>query len=81
MHKIAGGVALVAILAGSAALGAATPENGGPYNVSILEGGVGVSRPLQSPVLAANAPFTISGWVKPDTSDGTILAVGDSPET
>lgn len=81
MHKIAGGVALVAILAGSAALGAATPENGGPYNVSILEGGVGVSRPLQSPVLAANAPFTISGWVNPDTRDGTILAVGDSPET
>lgn len=81
MHKIATGAALFVVLGGAAALEASTPENGGPYNVRVLEGGVGVSRPLQSPVLAANAPFTMSGWVKPDTADGVILAVGDSPET
>jgi beta-galactosidase/beta-glucuronidase len=81
MHKIASGVALVAILVGSAALQASTPENGGPYNVRVLEGGVGVSRPLQSPVLAADAPFTIAGWIRRESADGLILAIGDSPET
>lgn len=81
MHKIAGGIALFVVLGGSAALEASTPDNGGPYNVNVLEGGVGITRPLQSPVLAANAPFTITGWIKPASRDGLILAIGASPET
>lgn len=52
----------------AAPLHAEVPENGGPYNVRILEGGIGIERelPVASPVLAANAPFTLSAWVRPD---------------
>jgi Exo-beta-D-glucosaminidase Ig-fold domain/Concanavalin A-like lectin/glucanases superfamily/Glycosyl hydrolases family 2/Glycosyl hydrolases family 2, sugar binding domain/Glycosyl hydrolases family 2, TIM barrel domain len=51
-------------------LGAVTvlaPEsNFGPYNVSILEGGVGLSRPLsdQAQLLAPGSPWTIGGWLR-----------------
>lgn len=81
MHKIASGAALLVALGSSVALQASAPDNGGPYNVRVLAGGVGVTRPLQSALLAANAPFTISGWIKPETRDGLIMAIGDSPET
>lgn len=49
-------------------LHAEVPGGGGPYNVRILEGGIGIERdlPAASPVLAANAPFTLSAWVRPD---------------
>ena len=47
---------------------AEVPDGGGPYNVRILEGGIGIEHdlPSGSAVLAANAPFTLSAWVKPD---------------
>ncbi|GEN98611.1 glycosyl hydrolase [Novosphingobium sediminis] len=47
---------------------AEVPDGGGPYNVRILEGGIGIERdlPAASAVLAANASFTFSAWVKPD---------------
>ena len=37
----------------------------GPFNVRVLEGGVGLSRPLPGdlPLLAAGAPWTLSGWI------------------
>jgi beta-galactosidase/beta-glucuronidase len=79
MRQIAAGVMLLALATGIA--DAATPDNGGPYNVRVLKGGVGVSRPLQSEVVAANAPFSFSGWVKPQTANGLMLAVGDAPDT
>ena len=46
---------------------AGVPEGGGPYNARFLEGSIGIERalPADTPVLAANAPFTISGWVHP----------------
>lgn len=81
MRQIVGGVALFAAFAGSADAHASTPDNGGPYNVRVIEGGIGVTRPLQSSVTGANAPFTLSGWVKPQTVDGLILAIGTAPET
>lgn len=45
-------------------LHAEVPDGAGPYNVRILEGGIGIEREV--PAAAANAPFTLSAWVKPD---------------
>lgn len=59
-------------------LAAGVPDNGGPYNVRTLAGGIGVNRDSNSPLFAANAPFTIHGWVRPDTLSGTLLALGDA---
>src|ERR1700685_3126662 len=57
--------------------------NLGPYNVRILAGGVGLSRPLapDSPLLAAGAPWSLSGWVNLSipTSRPVIAAIGDVP--
>lgn len=60
--------ALARIAVAAAPLHAEVPDNGGPYNLRILEGGIGVERelPAGSTVLAANAPFTLSAWVHPD---------------
>ncbi|WP_298193872.1 LamG-like jellyroll fold domain-containing protein [Novosphingobium sp.] len=46
-----------------APLCAETPVNGGPYNVRILEGGIGIEREVQS--ASAKATFTLSAWVQP----------------
>ena len=56
---------------------AGVPDSGGPYNVRILSGGIGLSRDANSPLFAANAPFTISGWIRPDSPLGTLFALGD----
>lgn len=45
-------------------LHAEVPDGGGPWNVRILEGGIGIERDI--PAAAANAPFTLSTWVSPD---------------
>ncbi|MBX9885981.1 MAG: glycoside hydrolase family 2, partial [Novosphingobium sp.] len=52
----------------AAPLHAEVPANGGPYNVRVLEGSIGIERevPATSAVLAAGAPFTLSTWVRPD---------------
>ena len=51
----------------------------GPWNARFVAGGIGIERdlPADSPLLAANAQWTISGWVKrdPDAS-GTIVMMG-----
>jgi hypothetical protein len=57
-------------------------DNLGPYNVRILEGGVGVSRPLadESELLAPGAPWSFSGWVSLTSRNAAsviIAAVGD----
>jgi hypothetical protein len=54
----------------------------GPYNVRILEGGEGLTRKLNAnlPALAANAPWSMTGWVCPQREHPgkrVILAVGD----
>ena len=60
----------------------ATSANLGPYNVRILEGGVGLSRPLalDTPLLAAGAPWSLSGWINltnPLSGSAVIAAIGD----
>ena len=54
-------------------------QNLGPYNAIFLEGGIGLSRPLNaaSPVLAADARWSISGWIRPEIQQpGTVIVVG-----
>jgi beta-galactosidase/beta-glucuronidase len=68
----------------AAATAAANPDathNLGPYNLTFLEGGIGLTRPLaaDSPALAANGSWSISGWVRPtlaQSGDVIIAAVG-----
>lgn len=48
----------------AAPLHAEVSDVGGPYNVRILEGGIGIEREI--PAAAANAPFTFSTWISPD---------------
>ncbi len=55
----------------------------GPYNLKILQGGVGMARslPADSPVLPAGAPWSMTGWVKVDVAQSApvILAgLGDA---
>jgi beta-galactosidase/beta-glucuronidase len=60
--------------------------NLGPYNLRILEGGIGVTRPLAAdlPLLAAGAAWSISGWMsiahlRPGYA--VIAAIGDASGT
>src|SRR2546429_6499504 len=58
-------------------------DNTGPYNLTFLEGGIGLTRPLaaDNPTLAANAPWSITGWLRPtlaQSGDVIIAAVGDT---
>lgn len=77
MAKFAKLVLIVSSALSAFTASAAVPDNGGPYNVRILSGGIGVSRDMQSPLLTANAPFSISTWVRADVASGTIVALGD----
>ena len=44
----------------------------GPYTVGFLQGGVGLSRALPaSPLFAADAPWSVSFWIRPDFADQT----------
>jgi Exo-beta-D-glucosaminidase Ig-fold domain/Concanavalin A-like lectin/glucanases superfamily/Glycosyl hydrolases family 2/Glycosyl hydrolases family 2, TIM barrel domain len=59
------------------------PANFGPYNLRILEGGIGVTRPLaeDSPLLAGAAPFSVSGWLRLSRrvpGSTVVVAIGDS---
>jgi len=73
-----------AIAAGSTA-GAQTiapTMNFGPYNVTILEGGIGLARPLseEAAPLAAGAPWSIAGWVRTgqrESGEVIVAAIGD----
>ena len=60
----------------------AAAKNVGPYNVSFLAGGIGLSKPLaaDSSLLAENAAWSLSGWLRPALSQsGTVIvaAVGE----
>ena len=57
--------------------------NTGPYNLTFLEGGVGLNRALatDNPALSANAPWSITGWLRPtlqQPGDVVIAAMGDA---
>lgn len=60
--------------------------NFGPYNVTILEGGVGLERPLNAdtPLLAAKARWSITGWInlaRERTGTIVVAAIGESTGT
>ncbi len=60
-------------------------DHSGPYNVTILEGGEGLTRPLTpvSASLDANGSWSMTGWVNPKRNQpGTqvLFGVGGSPE-
>ncbi|RZJ88900.1 MAG: LamG domain-containing protein, partial [Brevundimonas sp.] len=79
MRWLHGAASLVLAFAASQAV-AGVPEQGGPYNVNVLAGGVGVERDLNAPALvAAGSSFSFSAWVRPELAqDGTVtlLALG-----
>jgi hypothetical protein len=57
----------------------------GPYNVTFLEGGVGLKQPLDAnaSVLAANASWSMAGWLnitRERTGTITVAAIGDPSE-
>jgi hypothetical protein len=61
-------------------------DNSGPYNLTFLEGGIGMSRPLaaDNPTLAADASWSITGWLRPtigQSGDVIVAAVGDTDIT
>jgi hypothetical protein len=75
-------VAVVLISSGSAHSEPLAAGALGPYNLTILQGGVGLRRTLpQATALAqAGAPWTISSWVRLEAAPGvpmTIAVLGD----
>jgi Exo-beta-D-glucosaminidase Ig-fold domain/Concanavalin A-like lectin/glucanases superfamily/Glycosyl hydrolases family 2/Glycosyl hydrolases family 2, TIM barrel domain/Glycosyl hydrolases family 2, sugar binding domain len=76
---------LALLATGAVAQSANRDDNSGPYNVTILEGGEGLTRALSSATasLEANAPWSMSGWVNPkheQSGPAVLLAVGKSQE-
>ena len=62
----------VSLLGAAAAFGAGetdSPHNSGPYNLTFLEGGVGLNRPLAAddPTPAANASWSITVSIAGDS--------------
>jgi hypothetical protein len=95
--KFMSSVSILALVACAAAAATATalaapqtrgpPDsaNFGPYNVTVLEGGVGIERPLAANVglVAPNAPWSISAWILPvRRQPGVVIvaAVGDTDD-
>ena len=67
----------------SAPSGLAPTANFGPYNVNILEGGVGLSRPLAADAapIGAGTPWSMSGWVRiahRQSGEVILAAIGDT---
>jgi hypothetical protein len=59
--------------------------NLGPYNVTVLEGGVGMERPLAPHIglAAPGAPWSISAWIRAGRrQSGTVIlaAIGDTDD-
>jgi beta-galactosidase/beta-glucuronidase len=83
--SIVGRLSLALVALASAGLVRAAADvraNFGPYNATFLEGGVGLSRPLapETALLAAQAPWSITGWVqvaRERTGTVVVAAVGD----
>src|SRR5882757_9221142 len=74
-------VLAVCALNATAGFSADQVTNTGPYNLTFLEGGVGMTRSLapDNPALSANASWSIKGWLRPtlaQSGDVVIAAVG-----
>jgi hypothetical protein len=68
---------LASVVACSVPAFAGVPDNGGPYNVKVMTGGIGLSRDAKSTLFDAETAFTISGWVNADTLSGILFSLGD----
>jgi hypothetical protein len=73
------------LVADAGAQTALRDDHSGPYNVTILEGGEGLTRKLapDTASLDANGSWSMSGWVNPKRSQaGTtvLFGVGSSPQ-
>ena len=67
---------------GGALAGTIEPGTSGPYNLTILQGGIGMTRtlPADTPILRAGAPWSITSWIKidvPESGPVILAAVGD----
>jgi glycosyl hydrolase family 2/Ig-like domain-containing protein/concanavalin A-like lectin/glucanase superfamily protein len=69
--------AILALIVEPAATGVtgqalASTANFGPYNLTVLKGGVGLTEPLapDSPVIEAGATWSLSGWLRVERLDG-----------
>jgi len=80
-------LAAVAVLVGLTIAAPAEAQNAqgmpGPYNLTFLQGGVGMTRvlPAETPILTAGAPWSMSGWIKldiPQPDEATVVGVGDA---
>ncbi len=74
---------LFAMLLVVAYVSRAAADDLGPYNLTFLEGGVGLTRALAtgSPSLAANASWSMSAWLRPamaQAGDVFVAAVGST---
>jgi len=75
-------IAVGVYVASASSIFAADDEtNSGPYNVTILEGGEGLSRklPSASAWLAAGSSWSVTGWINPRRAQSdfvALLAVG-----
>jgi hypothetical protein len=75
---------LLVTVMGARAQSPSPTVNFGPYNVTFLAGGIGLTEALtpQSPALEAGAAWSISGWLRADRlSTGAVIvaAVGELP--
>src|SRR5258708_19664059 len=60
----------------------APTANFGPYNVTFLEGGVGLARPLseEAAPIASGAPWSITGWLRSarrQSGEVIVAAIGN----
>jgi glycosyl hydrolase family 2/Ig-like domain-containing protein/concanavalin A-like lectin/glucanase superfamily protein len=60
----------------------APPGTSGPYNLTILQGGIGMTRtlPADTAILRADTPWSITSWVKVDVAQSgpvILAAIGD----
>jgi Exo-beta-D-glucosaminidase Ig-fold domain/Concanavalin A-like lectin/glucanases superfamily/Glycosyl hydrolases family 2/Glycosyl hydrolases family 2, sugar binding domain/Glycosyl hydrolases family 2, TIM barrel domain len=60
----------------------APTANFGPYNVTFLEGGVGLARPLseEAALIASGTPWSITGWLRSarrQSGEVIVAAIGD----
>ena len=57
------------------------PGTAGPYDITVLQGGIGMTRtlPADTPILSAGAPWSITSWVKidvPQSGPVVLAAIG-----
>lgn len=73
-----------ALLAMPMALHAEVAPQAGPWDARFVEGGIGIERDLPdgSPLLAADAEWTIAGWIRLDAKgEGVLVAMGAGART